>query len=133
MPTTFAHIHDIRGHDSTGVTDRVVNQLLTEMDGAEGLTGVYVLAATRLVSPPYQLCCYLTSRESRPDLIDAALLRPGRLDKAVLCDMPNEEDRNDVRNTFNAHCKRANSIRFCKLLAARSLWHRRSILKKLLG
>jgi hypothetical protein len=36
-----------RGHDSTGVTDRIVNQLLTEMDGAEGLDGVYVLAATR--------------------------------------------------------------------------------------
>ena len=36
-----------RGHDSTGVTYRVVNQLLTEMDGAEGLDGVYVLAATR--------------------------------------------------------------------------------------
>jgi len=35
------------GHDSTGVTDRVVNQLLTLMDGAEGLDGVYVLAATR--------------------------------------------------------------------------------------
>jgi SpoVK/Ycf46/Vps4 family AAA+-type ATPase len=38
----------LRGHDSTGVTDRVVNQLLTLMDGAEGLEGVYVLAATRL-------------------------------------------------------------------------------------
>lgn len=36
-----------RGHDSTGVTDRVVNQMLTQMDGAEGLSGVYVLAATR--------------------------------------------------------------------------------------
>lgn len=35
------------GHDSTGVTDRVVNQMLTQMDGAEGLEGVYVLAATR--------------------------------------------------------------------------------------
>ena len=39
------------GHDSTGVTDRVVNQLLTLMDGAEGLDGVYVLAATRLGCP----------------------------------------------------------------------------------
>jgi ATP-dependent Zn protease len=39
----------LRGHDSTGVTDRVVNQLLTQMDGAEGLDGVYVLAATRWV------------------------------------------------------------------------------------
>lgn len=42
--TTF-----FRGHDSTGVTDRVVNQMLTQMDGAEGLDGVYVLAATRSV------------------------------------------------------------------------------------
>ena len=40
-------VHSPRGHDSTGVTDRVVNQLLTQMDGAEGLEGVYVLAATR--------------------------------------------------------------------------------------
>lgn len=43
---TLAHI-SYRGHDSTGVTDRVVNQMLTQMDGAEGLEGVYVLAATR--------------------------------------------------------------------------------------
>jgi peroxin-1 len=41
------HVLTSRGHDSTGVTDRVVNQLLTEMDGAQGLEGVYVLAATR--------------------------------------------------------------------------------------
>lgn len=67
------------GHDSTGVTDRVVNQMLTEMDGAQGLEGVYVLAAT-----------------SRPDLIDPALLRPGRLDKSLLCDMPDYQDRLDV-------------------------------------
>ncbi|PVV02110.1 hypothetical protein BB560_003446, partial [Smittium megazygosporum] len=67
----FDSIAPRRGHDNTGVTDRVVNQFLTEMDGAEGLDGVYVLAAT-----------------SRPDLIDPALLRPGRLDKSLLCDMP---------------------------------------------
>ncbi|KAK4205219.1 putative PEX1 peroxisomal biogenesis factor 1, partial [Triangularia verruculosa] len=75
----FDSIAPKRGHDSTGVTDRVVNQLLTQMDGAEGLSGVYVLAAT-----------------SRPDLIDPALLRPGRLDKSLLCDFPNEEDRLDI-------------------------------------
>ncbi|SCV68391.1 BQ2448_512 [Microbotryum intermedium] len=67
------------GHDSTGVTDRVVNQMLTQMDGAEGLDGVYVLAAT-----------------SRPDLIDPALLRPGRLDKSLLCDMPSLTDRLEI-------------------------------------
>jgi peroxin-1 len=42
----FSHV-PFSGHDSTGVTDRVVNQMLTQMDGAEGLDGVYVLAATR--------------------------------------------------------------------------------------
>ncbi|PYH47584.1 AAA family ATPase peroxin 1 [Aspergillus saccharolyticus JOP 1030-1] len=75
----FDSIAPKRGHDSTGVTDRVVNQLLTQMDGAEGLSGVYVLAAT-----------------SRPDLIDPALLRPGRLDKSLICDMPNYSDRLDI-------------------------------------
>jgi peroxin-1 len=75
----FDSIAPKRGHDSTGVTDRVVNQLLTQMDGAEGLSGVYVLAAT-----------------SRPDLIDPALLRPGRLDKSLICDLPDLEDRIDI-------------------------------------
>ena len=75
----FDSIAPKRGHDSTGVTDRVVNQLLTQMDGAEGLSGVYVLAAT-----------------SRPDLIDPALLRPGRLDKSLLCDIPSLDDRLDI-------------------------------------
>ena len=76
----FDSIAPRRGHDSTGVTDRIVNQLLTEMDGAEGLDGVYVLAAT-----------------SRPDLIDPALLRPGRLDKSIICGVPNESERLEVR------------------------------------
>lgn len=75
----FDSIAPKRGHDSTGVTDRVVNQLLTQMDGAEGLSGVYVLAAT-----------------SRPDLIDPALLRPGRLDKSILCDFPDQLERLDI-------------------------------------
>uniref|UniRef100_T1IN76 Peroxisomal ATPase PEX1 n=1 Tax=Strigamia maritima TaxID=126957 RepID=T1IN76_STRMM len=64
-----------RGHDSTGVTDRVVNQLLTQLDGIEGRQGVYILAAT-----------------SRPDLIDPALLRPGRLDKCLHCPLPTKEE-----------------------------------------
>lgn len=79
----FDSIAPKRGHDSTGVTDRVVNQMLTQMDGAEGLDGVYVLAAT-----------------SRPDLIDSALLRPGRLDKSLLCNMPTKEDRLDIMHAI---------------------------------
>ncbi|KAI1486295.1 P-loop containing nucleoside triphosphate hydrolase protein [Biscogniauxia mediterranea] len=84
----FDSIAPKRGHDSTGVTDRVVNQLLTQMDGAEGLSGVYVLAAT-----------------SRPDLIDPALLRPGRLDKSLLCDFPNVEDRIDIMRALGKKVK----------------------------
>eukprot|EP00727_Mastigamoeba_balamuthi_P014554 m51a1_g9723 hypothetical protein (643) ;mRNA; f:1479227-1481523 len=68
-----------RGHDTTGVTDRVVNQLLTQLDGVEALTGVYVLAAS-----------------SRPDLIDPALLRPGRIDLCLHCRFPRQEDMADV-------------------------------------
>lgn len=70
------------GHDSTGVTDRVVNQLLTLLDGAEDREGVFVLAAT-----------------SRPDLIDPALLRPGRLDKSIYCGLPEECERLEVRQS----------------------------------
>ena len=86
------------------MTDRVVNQMLTQMDGAEGLEGVYVLAATRFVDGFSTLCgsdslCddLLMVFHSRPDLIDSALLRPGRLDKSVFCNMPTTEERRDVR------------------------------------
>jgi len=89
----FDSIAPKRGHDSTGVTDRVVNQLLTQMDGAEGLSGVYVLAAT-----------------SRPDLIDPALLRPGRLDKSLLCDFPGPEDRLDIIRALASKVKVAEEV-----------------------
>lgn len=75
----FDSIAPKRGHDNTGVTDRVVNQFLTELDGVEVLTGVFVFAAT-----------------SRPDLLDAALLRPGRLDRLLFCDFPSRRERLDI-------------------------------------
>ena len=57
----------IRGHQSSSLgTERIVSQLLTEIDGLEELTGVLVIAAT-----------------NRPDIIDPALLRPGRFDKKI--------------------------------------------------
>ena len=49
------------------------------MDGVEGRDGVFVMAAT-----------------SRPDLVDVALLRPGRIDKAVLCGFPDLTDRSQI-------------------------------------
>ncbi|KAH3678520.1 hypothetical protein WICMUC_001537 [Wickerhamomyces mucosus] len=90
----FDSIAPKRGHDSTGVTDRVVNQMLTQMDGAEGLDGVYVLAAT-----------------SRPDLIDSALLRPGRLDKSVICDLPDFEDRLDIIRSITRKMNLSDDVR----------------------
>ncbi|TFY54857.1 hypothetical protein EVJ58_g8610 [Rhodofomes roseus] len=89
----FDSIAPKRGHDSTGVTDRVVNQMLTQMDGAEGLDGVYVLAAT-----------------SRPDLIDSALLRPGRLDKSLLCDMPDVNERREILEALGRKINIAPSV-----------------------
>lgn len=94
----FDSIAPKRGHDSTGVTDRVVNQLLTQMDGAEGLDGVYVLAAT-----------------SRPDLIDSALLRPGRLDKAIICDMPDSNDRCEILKCASQKMRISNDVDLQKL------------------
>ncbi|KAH9258221.1 hypothetical protein BASA81_003270 [Batrachochytrium salamandrivorans] len=72
----FDAIAPRRGNDSTGVTDRVVNQMLTFLDGVESREGVYVMAAT-----------------SRPDLVDPALLRPGRLDKQLYCSFPTASER----------------------------------------
>ncbi|KAG8831700.1 Peroxisome biosynthesis protein pex1 [Serendipita sp. 399] len=94
----FDSIAPRRGHDSTGVTDRVVNQMLTQMDGAEGLDGVYVLAAT-----------------SRPDLIDPALLRPGRLDKSLLCHMPTEDERLEILSAIARKMEVDPSVDFSKV------------------
>jgi len=73
-----------RGTDNTGVTDRVVNQILTFLDGVESSqkkkSVVYTIAAT-----------------SRPDKIDKALLRPGRLEKHIYVGFPeNDEELKDI-------------------------------------
>ncbi|XP_034375477.1 peroxisomal ATPase PEX1 isoform X2 [Arvicanthis niloticus] len=89
----FESIAPRRGHDNTGVTDRVVNQLLTQLDGVEGLQGVYVLAAT-----------------SRPDLIDPALLRPGRLDKCVYCPPPDQVSRLEILTVLSKSLALADDV-----------------------
>ncbi|MGC8479265.1 MAG: AAA family ATPase, partial [Candidatus Micrarchaeia archaeon] len=74
------------GDDDTRVTERVVDTLLTEMDGLQELKNVVVLAAT-----------------NRPEEVDPALLRPGRFDKIVEIPMPNEEARLAI---LTVHTKR---------------------------
>jgi len=73
------------GYSDSGVTERVISQLLTEIDGIETLQEVIVLAAT-----------------NRPDILDPAIMRPGRLDRMIYVPEPNEEGRFQI---FKIHTK----------------------------
>jgi len=75
-----------RGMEGDRVTDRLINQLLTEMDGIERNSGVVVIAAT-----------------NRPDILDPALLRPGRFDRLILVPAPDEKARLEI---FKVHTRR---------------------------
>jgi len=68
-----------RGGDGNQATERVVNQLLTELDGIETRRQVFVIAAT-----------------NRPDIMDPAILRPGRLDKLICVHLPDADGRVDI-------------------------------------
>jgi transitional endoplasmic reticulum ATPase len=72
--------------DSSGVTDRIVNQMLTEMDGIQPLKNVVVIAAT-----------------NRAELIDPALLRPGRFDRIIYVPPP---DLNARKEIFKVHLRK---------------------------
>ncbi|NJN76286.1 MAG: ATP-dependent metallopeptidase FtsH/Yme1/Tma family protein [Synechococcaceae cyanobacterium RL_1_2] len=61
--------------------EQTLNQLLTEMDGFEGNTGIIIVAAT-----------------NRPDVLDSALMRPGRFDRQVVVDRPDFGGRNEILN-----------------------------------
>ncbi|MEK6959627.1 MAG: CDC48 family AAA ATPase [Nanoarchaeota archaeon] len=75
-----------RGQSSDShVTERVVNQMLTEIDGLEALHDVVIIAAT-----------------NRPDILDTALLRPGRFDRILMVGVPDKKGREDI---FLVHSK----------------------------
>ena len=81
----FDSIASVRGQSSNNVNDKIVNQLLTELDGVEELSGVSIIAAT-----------------NRADLIDEALKRPGRLDNVIEIGLPDEKTREAI---FKIHTK----------------------------
>lgn len=62
--------------DGGGAADRVINQILTEMDGMSTKKNVFIIGAT-----------------NRPDIIDPAILRPGRLDQLIYIPLPDEKSR----------------------------------------
>jgi len=74
------------GGTDSGVTERVVNQLLTEMDGLQELNDVVIIAAT-----------------NRPDIMDTALLRPGRFDRIILAPVPDKKTRESI---FKVHTEK---------------------------
>ena len=69
--------------DAGGAADRVLNQLLTEMDGLSSKKTIFVIGAT-----------------NRPDIIDPALLRPGRLDQLIYISLPDEASRLQIFKSY---------------------------------
>jgi AAA family ATPase, CDC48 subfamily len=87
-------IAPVRGQSfDSGVTDRIVNQLLTEMDGIVPLSNVVVLAAT-----------------NRPDMLDPALLRPGRFDRVIYVPPPDKEARKQILKIHTKRMPLANDV-----------------------
>ncbi len=82
------------------VTERVVSQLLTEMSGLEDLKGVIVIAAT-----------------NRPDLIDTALMRPGRFDKQIIVQTPEESARYQIIKVHTKDTPLADDVDLKKIAA----------------
>lgn len=68
-----------RGRDTSGVTDSIVNQILSEIDGIESAEGVFIIGAT-----------------NRPELLDQAILRPGRFDYHVEVPLPDASARKSI-------------------------------------
>jgi transitional endoplasmic reticulum ATPase len=88
-----------RGYGIHEATERIVSQLLTEMSGIEEMKNVVVIAAT-----------------NRPDLVDPALLRPGRIDRFVLVPPPNEKERLEILkiHTRNMPLKNVDLVELAK-------------------
>jgi transitional endoplasmic reticulum ATPase len=87
---------------SSHVTESVVSQVLTELDGLEELKNVVVLAAT-----------------NRPDMIDPALMRPGRLDRVIYVPPPDAESRQKIFEVYlrNADAIMAGDLKIADLVA----------------
>ena len=80
--------------------EQTLNQILTEMDGFEGNSGVIVIAAT-----------------NRADVLDSALLRPGRFDRRVPVDLPDKDGRYQI---LKVHCAASPSRATCSWTLSRS-------------
>ncbi len=92
-------IASVRGNIfDSGVGNRVLDQLLTELDGLEGLKDVVFMAAT-----------------NRPDLVDQALLRPGRVDKLIEIKAPNAKAREQILKVHAKNVPLSKNVKFKEL------------------
>ncbi|CAG8438742.1 9729_t:CDS:10, partial [Diversispora eburnea] len=82
-----------RDDSQSEASARVVNTLLTELDGLENRKQVYVIAAT-----------------NRPDIIDSAMMRPGRLDKLLYVELPTELERLEILKTLSKKTPLSNNV-----------------------
>ncbi|RME78533.1 AAA family ATPase [Candidatus Woesearchaeota archaeon] len=88
------------GGGDSNVTDRVVNQLLTEIDGLEEMHDVVIIGAT-----------------NRPDIVDSALLRPGRFDRVLMAPVPDVEAREKIFKVHTAKMPLAQDVNIKELAA----------------
>ncbi len=86
-------IAPVRGSDTNRVTERIVAQLLSEMDGVAEMKDVVVIATT-----------------NRPDLVDPALLRPGRLERLIYVPPPDEKARLEIFKVHTRNMKLADDV-----------------------
>lgn len=86
------------GGDAGGAADRVINQVLTEMDGMGAKKNVFIIGAT-----------------NRPDIIDPAVLRPGRLDQLIYIPLPDEKSRENILKSNLRKSPLAEDVDLCYL------------------
>lgn len=94
-----------RGTADSSAVERVVGQLLTELDGMEDRRGVFVLAAT-----------------NRPDCLDEALLRPGRLEKVITIPLPDKTVREDILKIHTRKRSVCGSVEYSALASVTDGW-----------
>lgn len=99
----FESLAPCRGKDNTGVTDRIVNQLLTFIDGVESTMSKGNAVSSGCDGDEAENDSgnqlFIIAATSRPDLVDAALLRPGRIEKHIYVGLPDTESRRRILNS----------------------------------
>ena len=100
---TIGKKRDGSGMSGNDEREQTLNQLLTEMDGFDGKKGVVILAAT-----------------NRPESLDAALLRPGRFDRRIPVELPDQKGREAILRVHGKNVKLSDNVSFKEIAKATS-------------